>query len=215
MTAKISDKAVIQCPEGTVLFREGETGTAMYVIKSGRVRLEKQVHNTTAVLDELGAGAFCGELAMINDQPRPVTATVSQNASLIKIDAEQFEGMVRKNPDIALRMLRKMGQRLTEAQYRQSNLMLRTTEGRLLHQLRQEARRAGEGGELTARAPIPQDLDESLSLELGEIKKRLNQLISRELIEIDDEGYFRILDLEGFDRYLSYLELQDRFEYTE
>ena len=215
MTATINDKAVVQCPAGTVLFREGESGSTMFVLKSGRVRLHKRVHDETVVVGELGAGAFCGELSMINDQPRPVTATVLQDASLIKLDAGQFEEMVRKNPDIALRMLKKMGKRLNESQYRVSNFVLRTNEGRLLHQLRHEAEQAGEDDELTGTVPIPDDLAAVLSIDVGELKALLNEFIDRELIAIDSEGHFHIPDPAEFDRYLSYLELKDRYDYSE
>ena len=215
MATKTSDKSVVQCPAGTVLFREGESGNHMFVVKSGRIRLRKSVHNTDVVVDELGAGAFCGELALINEQPRPVTATVIEDASLLKVDASQFEKMVRKNPDIAVRMLKKMGQRLTEAQFKVSNLILRTPEGRILRQLRREAIQAGDDDKPTTRAPIPDDLADALALEIGEVKELLNGLVRRELLHIDDKGYFKIVDVDAYDRYLSYLELHDRFEYTD
>lgn len=187
----------------------------MYVVKSGRVRLRKKIHNTDIVVDELGAGAFCGELALINDQPRPVTATVVKNASLLKVDSQQFEKMVRKNPDIAMRMLKKMGQRLTEAQYRLTNLILRTPEGRLLRQLRREAKHAGDDDDLRSKAPIPDDLADALALEIGEVKRLLNRFVRQELIDIDESGYFEIVDPGAFERYLSYLELHDRFEHAD
>lgn len=215
MATDTNDKAVVQCPTGTVLFREGETGSNMYVIKSGQIRLKKTVHNTEVVVDELGAGAFCGELALINEQSRPVTAVVTKNASLLKVGARQFEKMVRKNPDIALRMLKKMGQRLTESQYRVSNLILRTPEGRLLRQLRKEARRSGGDDEVTTPTPIPDDLTDALALEIGELKALLNKFIREELISVDDQGVFEILNPEAYDRYLSYLEMKDRFEHTD
>ncbi len=210
-----SDKAVVQCPAGKILFREGEAGSHMYVIKSGRIRLRKSVHDEEVLVDELAAGAFCGELALINDQPRPVTATVVEEASLLKVNAEQFEQMVRKNPDIAMRMLKKMGQRLTEAQYRVTNLVLRDPAGRLLRQLRREAIRAGDDDEMTTRVPIPGDLAEALALEIGEVKKHLNDLVRRELITVDEAGHFEIVDPEAADRFLRYLELRDRFEYAD
>jgi len=214
MSAPMSDKAVIDCPEGTVLFREGESSDNVYVIKSGRVRLRKTVHETDLVVDEIGAGAFCGELTLINDQPRPVTATVIEDASVIKIKRDQFESMVRNNPDIAIRMIKKMGQRLTRAQYRLSNLVLRTTTGRLLRQLRREAERAGSTDDLQSPAPLPDDLARSLAMEVGELKESLSSLMEKDLIEIDDGGNFVILDPDAFDRYLAYLELRDRYEYA-
>lgn len=215
MATDTKEKAVIECSAGTVLFREGEEGSNLYVIKSGRVRLQKAVHETRVGLGELGAGAFCGELALINDQPRPVTATVVEDASLLKVDAEQFETMVQKNSDIALRMLKKMGQRLTEAQYRVTNLILRTPAGRIVRQLRTEARRAGNDDGLETPTPIPDDLADALALEVGEVKLVLENLIDRDLIEVDDNGNFTIVDPEAFERFLSYLELRDQFEHPD
>jgi CRP-like cAMP-binding protein len=210
---KSSDKGVKQCPAGTVLFREGEQGNKMYVIKSGRVRLSKKVQDTAIVLEDLGAGAFCGELAMVNDQARPVTATVIQDASVIQIDASQFENMLRSNSDIAVRMMKRMTERLTRAQYRVSNFSLRTTKARLMHQLRHEVITQSEDGSLHASVPIPDNIASTLGLEVGDLKKLLTSLVKDDLITIDARGNFQIVDPQAYDRFLRYLELHDRFEY--
>lgn len=203
------DKGVTQCSVGTVLFREGETGKKMYVIKSGRVRMTKIVQDTSVTVEVLGAGDFCGEIALITDQPRPTTATVVADASVIQIDGAQFENMMRSNSDIALRMLKKMSKRLTESQFRVANFTLRTTRGRLMHQLHREASHQ-EG-----KAALPDNLADVLGLTIGEVKRLLSELLQDDLIEIDKKGFFQIVDQEGFEQYLKYLELHDRFEYRD
>lgn len=210
--AKKDEKGVKECAAGTVLFREGDAGDKMYVIKSGVVRLTKRIHDAEITLEEIGSGAFCGELAMVTDQPRTATATVIKNAAVIQIAASQFENMLRSNADIAVRMMKKMTQRLTQAQYRVANFSLRTTKGRLMHQLRHEVRRANDG-ELRGPAPIPDDLSDALGIEIGELKRLLSSLVRDELITVDQRGDFQIVDAEAFERYLSFLELNDRFEY--
>lgn len=210
---KAGDKGVTQCPAGTVLFREGDDGNKMYVIKSGRVRLSKNVFDTDVTIEELTGGDFCGEISLINDQPRPVTATVTEDAAIIQIDAAQFENMLRSNTDIAVRMMRRMSSRLTEAQFRISNFTLRTTRARLMHQLRWEAQRAS--AKFDTVCPIPDDLADVLSIEVGELKTLLGELIRDGLIHIDKRGMFHITDLTGFDRHLRYLELKDHFEYRD
>ncbi|MFP4597834.1 MAG: Crp/Fnr family transcriptional regulator [Persicimonas sp.] len=212
---KSSDKGVKQCPAGTVLFREGEQGSAMYVIKSGKVRLAKRIQGTSIVIEDLGAGAFCGELAMVNDQPRPVTATVLEDAAVIQIGASQFENMLRSNSDIAVRMMKKMSQRLTRAQYRLANFSLRTTKGRLMHQLRHEVLANSHDGSLGAAVPIPDNIAGVLGLEVGELKRLLTELVKDDLVSVDPRGNLQIIDPQGFERYLQYLELHDRFEYDQ
>ncbi len=208
----MSDKGVRDCAAGTVLFREGEQGDRMYVIKSGRVQLTKQVHDSEIVVEELSDGEFCGELAMLGTAKRPVTAVVIDDAKVIQVQTDQFEDMVRGNADIALRMLKKLTQRLTESQYRVSNLVLRSNTGRILHQLRAEAE--NRNGDMTAKTPIPDDLAEALAIEVGEVKKVLSKLVRDEMIAIDDRGHFQILDPASYDRYLQYLELDDRFSFA-
>lgn len=208
-----NDKGVKQCPAGTVLFREGEKGDKMYVLKSGRVRLTKRVQQASIILEDLNAGAFCGELSMVNDQPRPVTATVLEDAAVIRIDASQFENMLRSNSDIAVRMMKRMTQRLTRAQYRLVNFSLRKTKARLMHQLRQEAILRSEGGVPRALTPIPDNIAGILGLEIGELKRLLTQLVRDDLITVHPDGNFQIVDPQSYDRFLNYLELHDRFEY--
>src|SRR5690554_4506610 len=157
----------------------------MYVIKSGSVRLTKRIHDTEVVVEDLGAGEFCGELAMLGEPRRPVSAVVTEDASVIQVDTEQFEGMIGGNTDIALRMLKKLTQRLTQAQYRVSNLVLRTNKARVLHQLRAETQRVKRVEGAGESAPIPANLADVLALEIGEVKQILNELVRDELILIE------------------------------
>ena len=205
------EKGITQCSIGTVLFREGETGTKMYVIKSGKIRMSKQIYDTSVTIEELGAGDFCGEIALVTNQARTTTAMVVKEATVIQIDASQFENMLRSNSDIAVRMMKRMAQRLIEAQFRIANFTLRTTKARLLHQLRNEAER--RDAKLRTPAPIPDDLAAVLALEFGEVKVLLGELVRDELISIDKKGFFNIIDPRAYERYLKYLELHDHFEF--
>lgn len=179
----------------------------MYVIKSGRVRMTKRIEDTDITIEDLNAGDFCGEIALVTEQARPTTATVIADASVIQIDAAQFENMVRSNSDIALRMLKKMSKRLTEAQFRVANFTMRNTKGRLMHQLKWETQRTD------GKTPLPDNLADVLALEIGEVKILLGELIRDELIDIDKKGFFEIVDEDAFTRYLKYLELHDHYEY--
>lgn len=211
--AQKGEKGVTQCPAGTVLFREGDDGKKMYVIKSGTIRLTKRVFDTDITIEELKGGDFCGEISLVSDQPRPVTAIVTADATVIPIEAAQFEKMIRDNADIAVRMMKRMTRRLAEAQFRISNFTLRTTRARLMHQLRHESSRVSDT--FAVSAPIPDDLADVLSLEIGEVKRLLGELVRDDLIEIDKKGNFLISDVQAFDRHLKYLELKDHFEYRD
>ena len=160
----------------------------------GAIKLTKRVHNTETLIEILGPGEFCGELALVMEAPHPVSATVLEPARLLIVDAKQFELMVRSNGEIALRMLRKLAGRLTEAQFRIVNYQLRRPFGRLLHQLKWESKVAEDQGAVI----IPDDLAEVLGLEKGHVKSLIELAIKEQLIKLRDDGHFSIPEYEGF-----------------
>ena len=100
---------------GQVLFQEGDEGEDMYIIQSGRVAIKKRVKDgSEAVLAILEKGDFFGEMALLERLPRSATAELAEDGDLIKIDNEVFGDMIKANPEIAIRMLRKYSIRLRE-----------------------------------------------------------------------------------------------------
>ncbi len=100
--------------KGTVLFLEGDEGEDMYIVQSGKVAIKKKVTDGEAVLATLEKGDFFGEMAILERQPRSATAEVTEDGDLIVIPGEMFGDMIRSNPEIAVRMLRKQSIRLRE-----------------------------------------------------------------------------------------------------
>jgi CRP-like cAMP-binding protein len=100
--------------QGHVLFHEGDDGEDMYIIQSGRVAIKKKVKDGEATLAVLEKGDFFGEMAILERMPRSAAAEVVEEGDLIVINGEQFGDMIKANPEIAVRMLRKYSIRLRE-----------------------------------------------------------------------------------------------------
>jgi CRP-like cAMP-binding protein len=101
-------------PEGQVLFHEGDQGEDMYIIQSGRVAIKKKVESGTTTLAVLEKGDFFGEMAILERQPRSASAEMLEEGDLIVISGDVFGDMIKSNPEIAVRMLRKQSIRLRE-----------------------------------------------------------------------------------------------------
>src|SRR5919106_93309 len=110
-------------PKGTILFKEGEPGKEMFVLQSGKVAISKKVRDVEKVLAMLGPGEFFGEMAIISNKPRNATARVQEDAKLLVIDPKTFEAMIRGNSEIAVRMIKKLADRLSEAYSQIENLL--------------------------------------------------------------------------------------------
>ncbi len=101
-------------PKGTVLFNEGDEGEDMYIIRSGKVAIRKRVPHGEIVVAVLEKGDFFGEMALLERIPRTAGAEMVEGGDLIVIGSEIFGDMVKGNPEIAVRMLRKYSLRLRE-----------------------------------------------------------------------------------------------------
>jgi CRP/FNR family transcriptional regulator, cyclic AMP receptor protein len=117
---------------GTMLFRDGEPGEAMYVIKDGRVRIFKEVRGEEKTLAYLGPGEFFGEMALLNGKPRTASAEVVETTRLFAVDAKAFGLMIRNNGEIAVRLIKRMAHRLDSANALVTVLMQRDPRARVI-----------------------------------------------------------------------------------
>jgi CRP-like cAMP-binding protein len=108
---------------GHILFKEGDEGDDMFIIQSGRVAIKKKVKEGDTTLAVLEKGDFFGEMAILERQPRSATAEVIEDGDLIVISGETFGDMIKANPEIAVRMLRKQSIRLRETNRQLEQLM--------------------------------------------------------------------------------------------
>jgi CRP/FNR family cyclic AMP-dependent transcriptional regulator len=123
-------------PAGTNLFYMGDVGDAMYLIESGRVRIHMSDDDgDDMTLVELADGDFFGEMAMLDGKPRSAHATVVEDADLGTISRKDFLVFVRANPDVALKMLSAITDRL-----RHTDELLRTRVSRNLNDVEKERR---------------------------------------------------------------------------
>lgn len=102
-------------PKGSVIFSEGDLGLAMYVVESGEVEIRKKLGRENRVLATLGKGDFFGEMCMLEDEtPRSATAVATSDVEAVMIDQSAFTFILRHNPEIAIRMMRKLALRLRQ-----------------------------------------------------------------------------------------------------
>jgi CRP-like cAMP-binding protein len=76
----------VSVPAGTVLFSEQEMSDAMYVVVSGRVRLEKEGQEIFVVEASQSFGAW----ALFDNAPRLMKAVVIEDSVLLKIVSDVF-----------------------------------------------------------------------------------------------------------------------------
>lgn len=100
--------------KGDIIFREGEKGSEMFVIQSGKVEIYKEINGVKIFSQIMEKGDFFGEMSLLESLPRTANAVMIEDGELIVINATIFDQMIRQNIEIAVRMLRKFSTRLRE-----------------------------------------------------------------------------------------------------
>ncbi len=192
-------------PRGTVLFREGDPGSEMYVVQRGRVEISARVGQVEKVLSTLGQGEFLGEMSILNRAPRSATATCVEDCQLLVVDARTFEAMIRASSEIAVRMIQKLAARLAEADRQIESLLLRDARARVVHHVAVEAARSPgsplglDPADLAARL----DVDEKAAAEVLRTLERTG-LIS------PSQGAWVVPDADRLRHFLDLLQLDAR-----
>jgi CRP-like cAMP-binding protein len=86
-----------------VLFREGEPADAGYVIQEGSFSLTAE-HAGLEGPVSVGPGTLIGELALVTETRRPVTATATEPSTVIRIPRSLFLKMLEGFPEAAERL---------------------------------------------------------------------------------------------------------------
>jgi CRP-like cAMP-binding protein len=102
------DEAPLRLDPGQVIFEAGDAGSEMFIVRTGSVDLK--IGDT--VLETVGQGGIFGELALVDPAPRSATAIAGPDCTLVLLDANAFNNLVRKVPSLALEVMKVMARRL-------------------------------------------------------------------------------------------------------
>ena len=122
-------------PKGTILFKEGDVGNEMYIIHKGKVRVTKKIRNVEKTLAILSKGDFFGEMAILNRKPRSATVEVIEDSRFLVVNSETLKILLKKDDQIAIRLLLKLSSRLQEADNLIENLILKDNESKVANTL--------------------------------------------------------------------------------
>lgn len=178
-------------PEGYVLFREGDVGSVMYVIHTGRVRISRAFAAGERTLAVLGPGDFFGEMAILNKKPRTANAVALDAVQLVEIDARTLEAMVLGNAEIAVRLITRLARRLDSANELVELLLHRDPRVRVVLALTRLAEEIGLAREESVLVPVTLgEIARAADMHEHDVERVLARLAQvRMLTSLPDGGY--------------------------
>lgn len=99
---------------GDVLFHQGDVGDAAYVVLTGKVDVLVDSPSGTLKVAEMTGNAIVGEIAILCDSVRTATVRASTNVEALRIGKEQFFKLMSDFPDITIKVMRVLAERLTQ-----------------------------------------------------------------------------------------------------
>jgi len=132
---EIAELAQVAVPRtyssGQVIFREGDAGDTCFVVRSGAVKITREHGGRTIALAELRGGDMFGELAMFGGEQRSATATALEDTTAVALLSGDIRRLLMTNPDIGVKMLEAMADRVRATNERLANQSFQTVAGRV------------------------------------------------------------------------------------
>lgn len=93
---------------GRVLMKQGDYGNEMFVIASGRVRVERDGRQ----IGDEGAGSWFGEMALLSQGRRTATVTTTEPSRVFVIGHREFNSLMDSMPTVKMAVLECVADRI-------------------------------------------------------------------------------------------------------
>jgi CRP-like cAMP-binding protein len=100
---------------GEVLFTMGDPADAGFVVQEGSFTLKTDNTDSSAAELTVTRGALLGELALLTETTRPVTATAAEPSTVVRVPRSLFLKMLEGYPDAARRLRDHIATRTNQA----------------------------------------------------------------------------------------------------
>lgn len=114
----------VEAGADVVLFREGDPGDRLFIVRSGRVAITVSAANGEDFeVASFGSGECFGEMTLFDNAPRSATCTTTEPTSFYTLTVEDFDTLVRKDPKCAIKIMYRMLNVTTERLRNSSNFL--------------------------------------------------------------------------------------------
>ncbi len=111
---RIADLCTIQkYDSGEMLFQKGDPGDALYGLRRGRILITTSTaEGKRLTLNVLGSGDVFGEIALLDGRQRTADAVIAEPSELYVIRRSAFNELLLRQPEIALRLIELLCERV-------------------------------------------------------------------------------------------------------
>jgi CRP/FNR family cyclic AMP-dependent transcriptional regulator len=159
-----------------VIFKQGEPGDAMYIIRLGRVRIySRDESGKELTLNVYQEGEFFGEFSLIDGEPRSASAEAVEPTEALVLRNRDLIAILSDHPEIAVSLMRGLVSRLRYTTEYAEDLAFLSVNGRVASRLLELMEKYGEPSDAGIEIGVPVTIPQlaGLSVAPPEIVQRI------------------------------------------
>ncbi|MFL0166249.1 Crp/Fnr family transcriptional regulator [Candidatus Clostridium helianthi] len=192
--------------KGDVIFTEGNIANTLYFINEGKIKLYKYTKDgKEQILHILSEGDFFGELELIKPSKYGFNSKAIEDVKICTLSKEEMKDIMMKNPEIGIKVLETVGERLSKVENLVQNLATNDVDSRMAYLIIELMEKYGENvdGNISVKLPISrEDMASFIGVTRETISRKLKKLEDENLIKIIGTKTIIIIDEEGLRNYI-------------
>ncbi|HEY5801328.1 MAG TPA: cyclic nucleotide-binding domain-containing protein [Burkholderiaceae bacterium] len=109
--------------KGDIIFREGDPGSYMFILLSGRIAVFKGGEMGQHLLSYEGRGRIVGEMALLDRERRSATCAADTDCQFLTLSSESLTQLAEHKPALAYHFMFCLARMLSQRLRRTSGLM--------------------------------------------------------------------------------------------
>ena len=178
-------------PRNTTIVEEVLAGDYMYIIREGRVKVSKLSDDgREKILEFLEAGAFVGEMALLERAPRSASVKTLTAVRLLALSRTDFLATLRRCPDLAMAVIEELCHRVRAVNDQASALSFHSVKDRTKGLLQRLARDPwGDGSRLSTPVLTHQQIADMIGTSRETVTRVVKELKQEDWLSQEGKKY--------------------------
>ncbi len=185
----------------SAILMEHETGSALFVIVKGKVKVFRVSDDgREVILSILADSDFFGEMAILDGLTRSANVSAIEDSELFIIQRSDFLDLLYNHPEVSVSLMQELTKRLRAADMKIKSLSLKDAEGKVatvILQLADDIGKIRQGVVEIEKLPFQHDLANMAGTSRETISRTLHSFAKKHLIELEGSK-LRIPNYEKF-----------------
>ena len=185
-----------------IIIREDKNSDLLFVTK-GKVRVViYTLSGREVTLDDIEAGSFFGEMAAIDKEPRSASVIALEPSEIAFLPAERFEEGLKKESQVALRIMHRMSMIIRHANERIVELSTLGANNRIHAEILRLARKKGiekNGKIYISPIPVHSDIAARISTVRETVARAMSDLAKQGIV-IRENGALVVQDVKRLEQ---------------